>query len=160
MSRPLLRALPSIAPAGPDVRFCGHCGQAPRDPELAARVCDRCHLGMVLSASEDLAPRAKEPFLVVDRQLAVCAVSRSAERLLSVEEPDAVNRLLTDFLVPADAERAAQDNLLSLIVDAASGGMPVATTVVRPAGEFGVFFEARVGVVGPPPAAMVVLTDI
>ncbi len=160
MSRPLLRALPSIAPVGPDVHFCGHCGHPPRDPELSARVCDRCHLGMVLNASEDLAPRNKEPFLVVDRSLSVCAVSRSAERLLCVEEPDAVNRILTDFLVPADAERAAQDNLMSLIVNAASGGAPIAETVVRPAGEFGVFFEARVGAVGPTPAALVVLSDV
>lgn len=160
MSRPLLRAVPSVAPAGPEVHFCGHCGQAPRDPQLTARVCDRCHLGMVLSASEDLAPRDKEPFLVVDRQLSVCALSRSAERLLSVEEPDAVNRILTDFLVPADAERATRDNLMSLITAAAGGGGAVTTTVVRPAGEFGVFFEARIGAVGPPPAAIVVLTDI
>lgn len=156
MSRPFLRAVSPLAPAE-DVRFCGHCGQPPRDPQLTARVCDRCHLGMVLTASADLAPTSRQPFLVVDRQLAVCAMSRSAERLLCVEEPDAINRLLTDFLVPADAERAAQDDLLALVVAAAGGGVAVTTTTVRPAGEFGVFFEARIGIVGPPPAALVVL---
>lgn len=160
MPRPLLRAVPSVAPGGPEVQFCGHCGQPPRNPEVASRVCDRCHLGMVLRTDADLAPKAKEPFVVVDRSLCVCAVSRSAERLLCVEEPDAVNRILTEFLVPADAERAAQDNLMSLIVAAASGSVPMATTVVRPAGEFGVFLEARIGLCGPPPAALVVLSDI
>jgi len=160
MSRPQLRAVPSAVPTGPEVRFCGHCGQAPREPASHTRVCDSCHLGMVLTASAELAPRGDEPFLIVDRALSVCALSRSAERLLSVEEPDAVNRILTDFLVPADAERAAQDNLMSMIVGAAGGSTPVTTTVVRPAGEFGVFLEARIGMVGPPPAAMVVLSDI
>ncbi|PTL59373.1 hypothetical protein [Paraconexibacter algicola] len=157
MSRPFLRAVTPLVPSVPDARFCGHCGQPPRDPQLTARVCDRCHLGMVLTAAQDLAPNGREPFLVVDRQLAVCAMSRSAERLLSVEEPDAVNRLLTDFLVPADADTTAQNALLALVVEAASGAAGVTRTVVRPAGEFGVFFEARIGIVGPPPAALVVL---
>lgn len=123
-------------------------------------MCDRCHLGVVLATNSELAPKASEPFLVVDRTLSVCAVSRHAERLLRVEEPDAVNRLLTEFIVPADAERAAQDNLMSLVVQAASGAMPVARAVIRPTGEFGVFLEARIGVCGPPPAALVVLSSI
>lgn len=160
MPRPLLRAVPDIAPLGPDVRFCGHCGHPPRDPDAQTRVCDRCHLGIVLSTNQELAPTTSEPFLIVDRTLSVCAVSRRAERLLGVEEPAAVNRLLTEFIVPADAERAAQDNLLSLVVTAASGVMPMARAVIRPTGEFGVFFEARIGVCGPPPAALVVLSDI
>jgi PAS domain-containing protein len=123
-------------------------------------VCDRCHLGIILSTNSDLAPKASEPFLIVDRTLSVCAVSRHAERLLGVEEPDAVNRILTEFIVPADAERAAQDNLMSLVVSAAGGVMPIARAVIRPTGEFGVFLEARIGVCGPPPAALVVLSTI
>jgi len=160
MPRPQLRVVPSVAPGAPEVQFCGHCGHPPRNPEVAARVCDRCHLGMLLRTSEDLAPKTREPFVVVDRNLCVCAVSRSAERLLRVDEPEAVNRILTEFLVPADAERAAQDNLMSLVVTAASGNVAIATTVVRPAGEYGVFLEARIGLCGPPPAALVVLSDI
>ncbi|WP_372787994.1 PAS domain-containing protein [Paraconexibacter sp.] len=117
-------------------------------------------MGVVLSASSDLVPGTAEPFLVVDRGLCVGALSRSAERLLGVIEPDAVNRQVTDFLVPADVERSAQDNLHAILVSAAGGYAPIERTVVRPAGEFGVFLEARVGRCGPSPAALVVLSAI
>jgi len=160
MPRPLLRAVPDVTPLGPDVRFCGHCGHPPRDPDSQVRVCDLCHLGIVLATNPELVPKASEPFLIVDRTLSVCAVSRRAERLLGVEEPDAVNRILTEFIVPADAERAAPDNLMSLVVTAASGAVPLARAVVRPTGAFGVFLEARIGACGPPPAALVVLSDL
>lgn len=160
MSHPFLQVVPDIAPSGPDVRFCGACGRPPRDAAPAVRVCDHCQMGIVLSAAGDLAPTGREPFLIVDRTLAVCALSHEAERLLGIDEPDAVNRILTEFLVPADAEPAAQDNLLALAASAAGGLDGTAHAVVRPAGEFGVFYEARIGRCGPPPGALVVLSDV
>lgn len=160
MSHPFLKVVPDVAPSGPDALFCGACGRPPLDDAPQARVCERCHMGVVLSAAADLAPAAGEPFLIVDRALAVCAVSHGAERLLGVDEPEAVNRILTEFLVPADAEPSAQHNLLALAASAAGGLDGTARAVVRPAGEFGVFLEARIGPCGPPPGALVVLSDI
>ena len=41
---------------------------------------------------------------MLDGSLSVCAVSGPAETLLAVSETDAVNRHVTELLVPADAE--------------------------------------------------------
>lgn len=160
MSRSFLQVVPQLAPTGPEVLFCSACGRPPLDHAPRARVCEQCHMGVVLSAAADLAPAAGEPFLIVDRTLAVCAVSSDAERLLAVDEPDAVNRILTEFLVPADAEPSAQHNLLAQAASAAGGLDGTARVIVRPAGEFGVFLEARIGPCGPPAGALVVLSDI
>src|SRR3954452_3834225 len=110
----MLRLVPD-APAAPapDVSFCGHCGQAPPTPMAArSRVCALCGLGVVISASADLAPRTGESFVIVDRQLKLCALSRGAERLLGVDEPTAVHRHVSDFLEPADAAPPPGDALL------------------------------------------------
>jgi len=138
------------------VAFCGHCGQAPPGPQ-PSRVCGHCGLGLVLSASSDVAPRNGEPFLVIDSTLSVCAVSAEAEELLGIDETTAVNRHIADFLVPADANAPSSDNLLALLVVAASGGGAPRTAVVRPRTEFGVRFRVRIGSCGPPHAALLVL---
>jgi PAS domain-containing protein len=162
-SRPLLRLVPDppAAPA-PDVSFCGHCGEAPPTPMAArSRVCALCGLGVVISASADLAPRSGESFLLVDRQLKLCALSRGAERLLGVDEPQAVHRPVGDFLEPADAEAGHGDELLQgIIASAASGVAPLLSIVVRPAGEYGVRYAARVGSCGPPEGALIVLATV
>ena len=140
------------------VAFCGHCGLAPH-PEVAqrTRVCGHCGFGLVLRARSDVAPRTDEPFLVVDSTLSVCAVSAAAEGLLGVDETSAVNKHIVDFLVPADANASSADNLLVLLVAAASGPGAPRTAVVRPREEFGVRFRARIGACGPPHAALLVL---
>ena len=140
------------------VSFCGHCGLAPagRQP---SRVCGHCGLGLVLQAPSDVSPRDGEPFLVIDSTLSVCAVSAEAEQLLGMDETKAVNRHIADFLVPADANAPSAENLLVLLVDAASGTGEPRTAVVRPRQEFGVRFRARIGPCGPPRAALLVLTD-
>jgi PAS domain-containing protein len=126
-----------------------------------SRVCALCGLGVVISAAEDLAPRAGEAFLIVDRQLKVCALSRGAERLLGVDEPEAVHRHVADFLEPADAEAGHGDELLQGIVNtAAMGFAPPHSLVVRPTGEYGVRYAARVGSCGPPEGALIVLATV
>ena len=55
--------------------------------------------------------------------------------------------------------RRARENLLVLLVDAASGSGEPRTAVVRPRSEFGVRFRARIGPCGPPHAALLVLAD-
>ncbi|MEA2193086.1 MAG: hypothetical protein QOI73_3207 [Solirubrobacteraceae bacterium] len=156
-----VRALEDKLDGGELVLFCGHCGAAPAQPaaEHPSRVCAHCGLGLVLSAAPAIAPVAGEPFLVVDSTLSVCAVSAHAEELLRVEETQAVNRHIADFLVPADANAPGADNLLVLLVDAAAGSGEPRTTVVRPREEYGVRFHARIGACGPPHAALLVLTS-
>jgi hypothetical protein len=160
--RPLLRLVPQPSEPTPVVSFCGHCGQAPPTPMAArSRVCALCGLGVVISAAQDLAPRAGESFLIVDRQLKVCALSRGAERLLGVDEPEAVHRHISDFLEPADAEAGHGAELLQGIVgSAAMGFASPQSIVVRPSGEYGVRFAARVGRCGPPEGALIVLGTV
>ena len=138
------------------VAFCGHCARPPADAHRS-RVCGHCGLGLVLRAPSDVAPRDGEPFLVIDSSLSVCAVSAEAEELLGIVETDAVNQHVADFLVPADANAPSSDNLLALLVAAASGGGEPRTAVVRPRSEFGVRFRVRIGPCGPPHAALLVL---
>lgn len=138
------------------VSFCGHCGEQPHDADADSRVCVSCGLGLVLSASAELAPKLHEPFLIIDSSLSVCALSASAEELLDVDETQAVNRHVAEFLVPADANAPTSHNLLSLIADAGRVGPP-RRAVVRPLDEFGVRYKVRIGACGPPDAALVVV---
>jgi hypothetical protein len=143
------------------VSFCGHCGEPPaaKVEAVGSRVCGHCGLGLVLQAPADVAPRVDEPFLVIDSTLSVCAVSARAESLLGTDETLAVNRHVADYIVPADANAPTAENLLVLLVDAASGSGEPRTAVVRPRSEFGVRYRARIGPCGPPHAALLVLTD-
>lgn len=158
MTRPQLRVVASPGAANATAAFCGYCGTAP-DPAAAERICGSCGLGVVLHSEVTLAPAPHSAFLVVDQGLCVGAVSQGAEHLLGTAEPDAVNRHLAELLVPAAAE-ARGANLLELVVAAAGGSGAARTAVVRPAGEFGVRFLARVGPCGPPTAALVVLDEL
>jgi hypothetical protein len=162
IDRPRLVALPGQGDRSrPDVHFCGHCGRPPHatDIQPASRVCTRCGLGLMVSAPPDAAPTPDDPFLLVDGQLSICAVSRLAEELLLVSETDAVNSHIGDLLVPADIEVGGPDSLVNLIVHAARGAGETHHVVLRPAKEFGIRFWARIAPSGPPRAALVVLAD-
>lgn len=153
-----LRLVPAVSEPRPQITFCGHCGEQP-DADHGARVCDRCGLGVLLSAAADAAPGPDDPFLIVDGSLCVCALSRVAEELLGVEETDAIDRHLAEFLIPADAEAVGADNLMDLVIGAASDAAEARVAVVRPPSEFGVRFRAKVGACGPPRAALLVLHE-
>ena len=157
---PLRVLSPSISARGLKA-FCGHCGRSPREdvPTGLSRVCSRCGLGLILRARPEVAPSAADPFLVVDTSLAVCALSRQAELLLGVRETDAVNRHVTQFLVPAEPEAPTPHNLVALLAWSARGHAEPRSVVVRPTATFGVRYWARVGSCGPPPAALVVLAS-
>ena len=153
-----LRLVPAVAEPQPQRTFCGHCGAEP-ESELHGRVCESCGLGVLLTANADAAPRPGEPFMIVDGSLCVCALSQVAEELLGVQETEAVNRHLSEFLVPADAEAAGADNLMDLVINAASDASEARVAVVRPPDEFGIRFRVQVGACGPPRAALLVLSD-
>jgi hypothetical protein len=162
IDRPRLVALPGYADRPrPDVQFCGHCGRPPLEADIqpASRVCVRCGLGLVLAAPPDVAPSADDPFVLVDGQLSICAVSRLAEELLLTTETDVVNRHIGDLLVPADIEVGGPEALVNLLAHAARGEGETHHVVLRPAQEFGIRFWARIGPCGPPRAALVVLAD-
>jgi len=155
-----LRVLPAVVDAPPLVSFCGHCGQRSQgDGRAAKRVCGRCHMGLVLQAAPDLAPQPGDPFMVIDRSLTLCALSRSAERLLDMSETQAINRHISEFLIPADAEARGPEDLVTAILTATGGEQGPHHVVVRPTGEFGVRLWVRIGHCGPPSAALLVMAD-
>lgn len=161
-SRAALRLLTSPiereAPA-PTISFCGHCGARPTlsDEPSRSRVCDACGLGLVLESRADTAPKVGDAFIVLDQSLSVCAVSEAAERLLATSEPDAVNRHVTDLLMPADAEDQGGESLSLAVVWAARGDGATRSVIVRPANTFGIRLTARIASCGPPRAALLVL---
>ena len=142
---------------GPLVSFCSHCGDRPTDPPGAAssRVCAECGLGLMLECAADAAPPVAGAFLVLDSRLSVCGVSAAAERLLATLETDAVNRHVTELVVPADAE-TGRDNLAAAITWAAMGDTTTRRTVVRPANTFGIRLTARIAACGPTRAALII----
>jgi hypothetical protein len=97
-----------------------------------------------------------DAFMVLDGTLSVCAVSAEAEVLLATRETDAVNRHITELLVPADAEAQGPANLAVAVTWAARGDEGTQTVTVRPANTFGVRLTARIANCGPPTAALVV----
>lgn len=154
-------ALALVAPltedGAPRVWFCSHCGvrpEAAEPPASDARVCESCGLGLLLDAAAHTAPDSGDAFVVLDRSLSVCAVSRSAEELLATTETAAVNHHVTELLVPADSESQSSANLAAAITAATRGDEPRAV-FVRPANLFGVRMRARIAPCGPAPAALV-----
>jgi hypothetical protein len=152
-----LAVRPSVAPdPGPSILFCSHCGDRPAAAQTSSRVCSSCGLGLVLQASRDVAPAVGDPFLVLDATLSVCAVSGAAERLLATDETEAVNRHVTELLVPADAEAQGAATLAAAVTWAARGDEQMRRVFVRPANTFGVRLTARIASCGPPRAALIV----
>jgi len=161
--RPALVALRGYGGAQPDVDvlFCGHCGHVSdgHPSDRHARVCLRCELGLLVAAAPGLAPGPDDAFMFVDGTLSLCGLSARGEELLDIGEAQAINRHITEFLVPADAETSGPEALVNLIVHAARGDDAVHDVVVRPTAEFGIRHWAHIGSCGPPRAALIVLSD-
>jgi PAS domain-containing protein len=158
------RGLLRVVPQQPDqyvdeVRFCGYCGHPDHADDASARICGDCGLGVILSAPAVVAPKPGHPAIVLDHTLSVCALSKGAEKLLGITEPEAVNRHISELFVPAHAEARSLDSLVSAVVSAARGDVPVERIVVRPTGEFGVRYAVRISTCGPPRAALLGLDD-
>ena len=161
--RPALRLVePAVGQPVEFTWFCGHCA-APalgvQPPAPMARVCRACGLGVMLETRADTAPGDRDAFLVIDSSLLVQAMSWRAETLLGVTEDSAVNRAVTQLLVPADAEAGRPARFAVALVEAAAGADEPVSAFVRPWNTFGVRLRARVASCGPPRAALVVLDD-
>jgi hypothetical protein len=135
--------------------FCGHCAE--RYDSADSRVCPSCGLGLLLQTEARAVPRPRDAFLIVDSSLSVQALSANAEHELGVREADAINRHVTELLIPGEAEPPAAASLAVAIARAASGGGDSETVTVRPSHTFGVRLRARIAACGPPQAALVVL---
>jgi nitrogen-specific signal transduction histidine kinase len=110
----------------------------------------------LLEARADHIPSEDDAFLVVDSSLSVQALSAQAEQLLAVGEKDAINKPISELLVPADAE-AHELGFAASVIEAASGLDEPASGVVRPWNTFGVRIRVRISPCGPPRAALIVL---
>jgi PAS domain-containing protein len=111
----------------------------------------------MLETRADLVPTERDAYLVVDVGLLIQAVSRKAEQLLDVSEEHAVNRPVSDLLVPADAEARGPGSFAGAIADAVARGDDPIHAFVRPWNTFGVRMRARIAPCGPPRAALLVL---
>jgi hypothetical protein len=144
-------------PSAPSVAFCSHCGERPaQGPEPRSRVCESCGFGLLLQSAAAVAPAAGQPFLVLDQSMSICAVSAGAEELLATRETEAVNRHVTELIVPADAETDTRHNLAMAVTWAARGEEAAHKVVVRPANTFGIRLTVRIAPCGPPQAALLV----
>jgi hypothetical protein len=141
------------------VHFCGHCGERFTGPSSTpmSRVCPSCFLGVLLSTGESVAPGPDDAFLIVDSSLSVQAVSERAEAALGVREELAVNRHISEVLIPDDAETATAASLAVAITRAAGGAHNGTRVAVRPSNTFGRRMFARIAACGSPGAALVVL---
>lgn len=141
--------------------FCSYCGYPPMGPwrARAHRVCMRCQLGVVLRAPAGAEPRYDAPFLIVNRELAVQAVSRHAEVVLSVDEPAGVGVPLEELLTFENGH-SDNDEVALLIELAIAGVEPSARLELRPVANPEIRLRGRVTGCGPPPAALLVLTPL
>ena len=161
--RRMLKLVAEPAEQRPGKLFCGHCAREPESgpPGMTgSRVCEHCGLGLLLEANPDMAPTPADPFLVTDAGQQICAVSRAGESLLGVAEPEAVNRHLNDFIVPADLGNPASYSLSAAIVAAATGASDPIHIAVRPPDTFGVRNWAKIGACGPPNGALIVIAAV
>jgi hypothetical protein len=141
--------------------FCSYCGYPPMGPwrVRAHRVCMRCQMGVVLKAPAGAEPRYDDPFVIVDRKLAVQAVSRHAEAALSVEEPASLDAPLEEFLICNDGDHD-RGELAALVELAFAGTEPSNTLELRPVANPGTRLQARITSCGPPLGAMLILTPL
>jgi len=160
-NRPALSVIAGGNEAAPAWRwFCGRCAAHPALEDalpFARRVCGSCGLGLLLRARSDEVPGPDAAYLVVDPSFAVQGLSQAAEDYLGITEKAAVNRHVTELLIPADRSAGGSANLAVALSMAARGeGAPSQATVSR-GNTFGERIRARISACGPPPAALVVL---
>jgi hypothetical protein len=153
--------MPHTSRADLSQAFCSYCGYPPKGPwrVRAHRVCMRCQMGVVLEAPTGAGPRYDDPFVIVDRQMAVQAVSRQAEVALSVEEPAGLDAPLEEFLIcnNGDHDRGELSALVELVF---AGAEPSKRLELRTVANPEIRLEGRVTSCGPPPGALLILSPL
>jgi hypothetical protein len=102
-------------------------------------------------------PAVAARYLVVDASLAVQALSQAAESYLGITEGVAINRHITELLIPADRSAGGSANLAAALSKAAAGDTAPSQAMVSRSNTFGERIQARISACGPPPSALVVL---
>ncbi len=116
-------------------------------------------MGVVLQAPSGTEPRHDDPFVIIDRQLAVQAVSRRAEVALSIDERARLDAPLEEFLICNNGGHDAGE--LAALVDLAfAGAQPSDTLELRTVANPEIRLQGRVTTCGPPRAALLVLTPL
>ena len=92
-----------------------------------------------------------DPFLIVDRELAVQAVSRNAELVLSVDEPASLGVSVEEFLITCNGDRALGE-LAQLVEAAFAGVQPSSTLELLSAANSEIRLQVRVTSCGAPQA--------
>jgi hypothetical protein len=116
-------------------------------------------MGVVLRAPSGAGPRYDAPFLIVDRQLVVQAVSRYAEVALSIEEPAGLGTPLEKFLICNNGGHD-QGKLAALVELAFAGAEPSTTLELRTVANPEIRLQARITSCGPPQGALLMLTPL
>jgi hypothetical protein len=140
--------------------FCGRCAASPVFTHALPpvnRVCGVCGFGLMLQAMSDEVPSGEAVYLVVDASFAVQALSKSAEIALGTTERSALNRHVTQLLIPADRSAGGSANFAVALSMAARGNSTSSQTMVCRANTFGERIRARITACGPPPSALIVL---
>ena len=141
--------------------FCSYCGYPPMGPwrVRAHRVCMRCQMGVVLQAPAGAGPRYDDPFVIVNRQLALQAVSRHAEMALSIEEPAGLDAPLEAFLICNNGGHD-RGELAALVELAFAGAEPSNRLELRTVANPEIRLQGRVTSCGPPRGALLILTPL
>lgn len=158
-------ALTSANPVAPPqrlerTRFCSRCAATGDEPDGQSlpygfdRVCDRCGMGVMLSAPRKALPVAGGAFLIVTRDGRISAVSEAAEQLVGEEAG-----LLGMPITTAVTSPRNEAQLVRSLARAAGGGREIVEGPVVHAGHAGreTKLNARIASCGPPRAALLVL---
>ena len=149
-------------PPEPDVLFCGHCGSHAADDGTTplTRVCGRCGLGPAHRRGAGAGARARGTRSSSSTAAARSAASRAARGACSgVDEAEAVNRRVTDVLLPGRLPRSTARRC-SCTCSSTPRAATARAGARRPAvGGVRHPLRARIGPCGPPRAALLVLSD-
>jgi hypothetical protein len=150
---------PSATTGSSEVRFCGYCAHRPTRA-TNHRVCTKCGLGVLISASADVAPSSEEAFLILDEDMFVGALSEQMQLLIGASENSAIDRHIDNFLILTDAQDPVTEQLERALARAAHGDTtPRLAIQLRTSTGDTITLRARVGPCEPLPATLIVLTD-